>query len=135
MKCLQCATRLSNKGKICSTCSSRNWRKNNPIRYAYNNLKGHAKARGKEFTLTFEQFKEFAVKADYIAKKGRQSYSYHIDRKDETKGYTIDNIQILTNGENVRKYKQWRDSYYNNSSFCVATIKPQDPKDYEDCPF
>jgi len=32
------------------------WRKNNPIKYAYSNLRSHAKARGKDFTITLEYF-------------------------------------------------------------------------------
>jgi len=89
------------------------WRVKNPLRYAYGTLKNNSKRRGKEFNLTFQQFKEFAIKTDYINKKGRTGQNYHIDRIDETKGYTTDNIQCITNTENVKKYIRfkYRDQY------------------------
>lgn len=61
----------------------------------------------KEFKLTFEEFKKFAIETNYIQGKGKNKTSYHIDRIDETKGYTIDNIQVLTNSENVKKYNSY----------------------------
>lgn len=75
-----------------------------PDKYAYKNLKTNAKRRGKEFSLTFEEFIEFAIKHNYIAGKGITKTGLHIDRIDNRKGYTIDNIQVLTNSENIRKY-------------------------------
>jgi hypothetical protein len=49
------------KGNYCSTCYSRNWKKNNPIRYAYQTAKDNAKRRGKVFELSFEEYKEFVI--------------------------------------------------------------------------
>ncbi len=73
------------------------------MRKCYDDLKTNAKRRGKIFKLTFEQFKEFAIKVNLLHKRGRTSESYTIDRRDNKKGYTIDNIQMLTRGENTRK--------------------------------
>lgn len=84
--------------------SLRNWRKNNPEKYCFQTLRNNSKRRGKDFDLTFEQFLQFAAKTNYILGKGRTRESFHIDRIDESKGYTIDNIQVLTNAENVKKF-------------------------------
>lgn len=59
-----------------------------------------------------DQFKQFCVETKYMDVKGREKDNYHIDRIDENKGYHIDNIQILTNTENVKKYF---DHYYDES--------------------
>lgn len=83
--------------------SFRKWREKFPLRYAYNNFKQNAKRRKKEFSLTFEQFEQFALTVELVGKRGKTKDSYHIDRIDETKGYSIDNIQLLTCSENVIK--------------------------------
>ena len=73
------------------------------MRRCYRNLKISARRRGKAFDLTFEQFQTFAVETDYINKRGIQAYDYTIDRKDNKRGYVIDNIAILTNSQNASK--------------------------------
>lgn len=78
-------------------------RKANPMRCTYTNLKANAKRRGHAFDLTYEQFQQFCIATDYIAGKGRTKESYSIDRKDSTKGYTLDNIQRMSVSENSRK--------------------------------
>lgn len=102
MKCKKC--KRDTKGKKCGYCRLKKWRKDNPIKYAYSNLKNNAKQRGKFFDLTFEQFKKFAIKTEYIKKAGIKKNAYHIDRIDEYGGYTVDNIQLLTNSENSKKF-------------------------------
>jgi len=105
MLCIKCHQNESEKHrKTCSRCNYIQKKKSNPIRIAYTSLKYHAKERGKEFSLTIDQFKEFCVKSNYLNCKGIEKNSYHIDRIDESKGYEIGNIQLLTNTENVRKY-------------------------------
>ena len=105
MICIRCHDKESEKGrKTCSPCNYLQKKQSNPVRIAYTSLKCHAKERGKVFTLTLEQFKEFCVKSNYLNCKGIEKFSYHIDRVDETKGYDVGNIQLLTNTENIRKY-------------------------------
>ena len=76
--------------------------------YFYTKLKANAKQRGKEFTLTKEEFEAFCNETKYLELKGKSADSYTIDRIDASKGYSIDNIQILTlraNGlKGVRDY-------------------------------
>lgn len=130
-----CRNKAAAAGK-CNTCRSREWRKNNPIKYAYQNLKHNAKRRGKEFSITFDQFKEFCVKVDYLGKKGITAEGYHIDRIREEDGYHIDNIQLLQNSDNVKKYMTFvRDGRGKPENFKFKTaIEPEyDPA--EDLPF
>jgi hypothetical protein len=87
----------------CSKCRSRRWADKFPLHYAFKNLRVRARQRGKEFTLTREQYIEFAVKTDYAKLKGKTSLSLSIDRRDNSKGYTLENIQCLTLSENTRK--------------------------------
>ena len=75
----------------------------NPTGYAYHNLKGNAKRRGKEFKLTLKEFREFCIATGYINKKGKTKRKMSIDRIDCTKGYSIDNLQVLTVSANSRK--------------------------------
>lgn len=92
------------KGNYCHSCKKRRYKEKNPIRYAYNVLRNNAKRRNKDFQLSFEEFSKFCIKTNYLAGKGIFKESYHIDRIDENKGYIIDNIQILTNTQNIKKY-------------------------------
>lgn len=109
---MKCATHLCRhkvrKGHLrCSRCESQRWRKQHPVHAAYLALKANAKRRGKFFDLTLDQFEAFAVRTGYMKKKGIYQESWHIDRINEDGGYTIDNIQVLTNRQNVRKYLKY----------------------------
>lgn len=99
-----CRNKCGNKNPRCGKCDRRNRKLKNPLRSAYDVLKSNAKRRGKVFTITFEYFKKFAIRVDYIAKKGVTKYAYHIDRKNEELGYIPGNLQLLTNEKNVKKY-------------------------------
>ena len=105
MICVQCGLKQSEKGsRKCNSCNYKQKKKSNPIRIAYTSLKGHAKERCKEFNLTIEQFKVFCIESNYLNCRGIAKFSYHIDRIEETKGYEVGNLQLLTNIQNVRKY-------------------------------
>lgn len=97
-------------GRHCSTCRSRKCRESDPVRYAFNNLKAHAKARGILFTITLDQFRTFCHRVKYIGFSGRKADSFTIDRIHNDIGYHIDNIQVLKQAENTKKYfsYDWR---------------------------
>lgn len=105
---IKCATKncrkVAKSGKLCYSCKQRKYKENNPEYYAFYTLKNNAKRRGVVFGLTFLDFKKFAIKTNYMAKKGISSTSFHVDRIDERKGYFKNNIQVLTNSDNVKKY-------------------------------
>lgn len=100
----RCAKKTAKGAKHCSACRMRKYREQNPVKAAYDHLKYNAARRGHEFMLTIEQFKAFCVETNYIMGKGRTKESYSIDRIDNDKGYTIDNIRVLTVSENSKKY-------------------------------
>lgn len=93
----------ASKNVLCPKCRWRSWVEKSPLKAAFKTLRNHAKERGKEFTLTFEQFSAFAVKTDYLKRKGKTSLSLQIDRIRNEHGYHIWNIQAITLRENTRK--------------------------------
>lgn len=109
--------RKARSGKsICTTCDKKAWRKKFPMKAAFQTLRHNATRRGKPFSLTFAQFEKFCYETKYMAGKGRSSVSFTIDRVDNSKGYTADNIQMITKGENSRKKAKilmydWRTKY------------------------
>lgn len=108
MKCStkSCRRSAAKNRKQCHTCRSANYRKKHPIRSAYLNLKANSKRRGIEFTLTLDQFNDFCFVTEYVAGKGRSRDSFTIDRIDNSRGYTVDNIQVMTKSANSSKGKK-----------------------------
>jgi hypothetical protein len=123
----------ADRGKSCFACEKRNYRERHEMKDCYQHLKDNSKRRGKVFDLTFDEFERFAVKTNYLAGKGIRSNSYHIDRIDENGPYSIDNIQILTNIQNIRKFVRFKHrDEEGRISFEVVTVKP---RNYPDSPF
>jgi hypothetical protein len=133
-RCFICQKNEARKhGRQCNTCITNRYRKNNILRASFNTLKSNSKRRGKAFSLTFKQFCKFAVETDYITGKGRTAKSLTIDRKDESKGYTIDNIQILPNSANIKKYLEYKynhDKHEMQANLIISKIPI-----YDDVPF
>lgn len=97
------------KGRAeCQPCRWVRLKAANAVQAAFKNLRSNALRRKKTFELTLDQFTEFCTRTGYLAGKGILKDSYHIDRIDESKGYSIDNIQLLTNSQNVRKALEYR---------------------------
>lgn len=100
-----CRNAVKPRGKKCATCYSRIWREKNPTKAFYISQKAHAKARKIPFNITFEEFEKWAIKYKLIGHTGKTKYAYQVDRinEDDPRGYHIDNIQKLTQEENVAK--------------------------------
>lgn len=111
--------------------SNKKYRQKYPMKYAYMTLKHNAKRRGKEFTISFEYFKKFAIKVDYIDKKGINRDSYHIDRIKEDLGYIPGNLQLLKNVDNIKKYH--RSHHDGEKMVYKAELVKNEPAD--DVPF
>jgi len=92
--------------QFCAKCRGRKWRANNPIKYAYFGLKESARKRDIPFSLKFDEFKVWCEQTGCAAQKGIARLTDHCDRIDDSKGYEISNIQLLSEGENVRKQRQ-----------------------------
>ena len=101
---IRCTMATRKKNKMTNSELVKAWKMAHPLEYAYQTLKDNARRRGKEFSLTLEQFKRFCRKTDYISGKGKTKTSYSIDRIENDKGYTLKNIQILPLGENSKKH-------------------------------
>lgn len=99
-----CRKTFNSKGNICGGCRSRRYRAANPMMASYINLRANAKRRGKVFTITFEDFKEFCYETDYMVGKGRTKDCYSVDRDKEELGYIPGNLKMLTVGNNKKKH-------------------------------
>lgn len=94
-------------GTECPKCASRRYAREHPFRYHYNALKQNAKRRGKPFDLSFAEFKQIWLEhPEKWAEKKRWGHEcpWQMDRKDNTKGYTASNIEIISKSKNVIKY-------------------------------
>ena len=121
-----CRKRKVKGRKYCHSCIKKAYKEKHPVRYSYNSLKQNAKRRQKDFSLTFEEFEQFCYKTDYIRGAGKMSHSYSIDRIDSTKGYHIDNIQVLTLSQNSSKGRKvlLYDYQYPEHVTVVQTYNP-----------
>jgi hypothetical protein len=86
----------------------------NPERYLWKQAKKRAKDKNLEFTLILEDIKIpevcpiMGVKLEYVPYQ-YSDYSPSIDRIDSSKGYTIDNIQIISSIANRMKWASTRE--------------------------
>jgi hypothetical protein len=119
------------QGKMCGGCRSRKSRLADPVRYAFNNVKGRAARDGIPFTITLEDFRKWCVRVNYIGLKGKTLTGYNIDRRYEDIGYHIDNIACIKKLPNIKKYffYCWR-----SKSAKWVEIK-QEAEAVEDLPF
>lgn len=90
-------------GFICSRCLMLRWRANNPKRAAWNWLHRSAQKRDIPVKITFEQFVAWGDKHGYFDRKGRQKWNLTIERKDSTRGYELDNMEVLIMSANAAK--------------------------------
>lgn len=99
----RCTRKHSTRDRFCHKHRKRFQKDNNPLVYCYGYLKQNAKRRGKAFSLTIEEFKQFCNETGYLELKGKLRKSASIDRIDHTKGYSLDNIQVLSLSDNGKK--------------------------------
>lgn len=87
----------------CLPCTTRRYKAKHPFQYHYNAFRGNARRRGKDFTITLEEYKQFALAQGLFSPTGVKYPNRSIDRIDQSRGYHLDNIQVLTLSENSRK--------------------------------
>lgn len=90
--------------RFCHKCAHRYQKETNPLVYWYKSLKQNARRRGKEFSLTKEDFRFFCTSTGYLELKGKEGNKFSIDRIDPEKGYSLDNIQMITLSQNTSKH-------------------------------
>lgn len=101
--CSHCNNKPARYRKICHKHISDKFKEDNPIGFAFKVLKNNAKRRKISVEITKDEFTKWCIENDYIRLKGRFKDSLTIDRKISSIGYTYENMQILTNSQNVRK--------------------------------
>ena len=80
-----CKNRALKYRQLCATCRSRELKKKHPVTYFFNLLRINARIRGKELSITLDQFKQFAIENEYI--RGRyKTKTLSIDRIDASRG-------------------------------------------------
>lgn len=107
---------IARKGGLCHKHYARRLKERDPVLDRYNNFKGNARQRGKEFSITIEEFRDFCQRTGYIIDKGKRGQNATVDRIVNARGYHIDNIQLLTNRQNASK-------------------GAKTPEEYAECPF
>ena len=96
--------------KECHRCNKRAWRLRNPFKAAYSMCKANARKRksaqwpnGIPWEITFAAFTIWARRTQYLTRKGNETGSITIDRKDYQKGYVPGNLRAVTRKENCEK--------------------------------
>ena len=117
------------KRTVCYRCRGVWFRETHPLRYAFNALRNNARRRGKVFTLTFDQFRDFCEKNFYMEHKGTTSKSLHIDRIDPERGYEADNIQVLTAEDNIRKHFHDKERQHSSDTGSTGDREDDIPTD------
>lgn len=98
-----CRSRRGGPHRLCHAHRMAKWRAENPIKSQFNILRDSARKRRIEFSLTFEQFKSMCMSTNYHEQSGCEAHCLQVDRVDAVRGYSIDNIQIITTSENTAK--------------------------------
>lgn len=125
---------MSNKNES-TTIRKKEWRRKNPMKYAFNTLRNNAKRRGKEFTITFEYFKEFCFITKHMENKGIHRSGYGVDRIDPTKGYIPGNIRSIPNHINVSRHVRAVVDPDQRKIQFVTETNIEDPNQFDDVPF
>ena len=87
---------------FCARCRMRRFKAAHPLQYSFGKLRARAKERGHEFSLTFEDYCEFAKTTGYDKLKGKTAQSLSINRKNPSLGYEKTNVEAVTLSMNSR---------------------------------
>lgn len=91
------------KGNLCHKHYRRKLRASDPVQIRYADFCYKARSRGKENTITLEEFRNFCERTGYIITKGKRGQNATLDRRCNVHGYHIWNLQLLTNRQNASK--------------------------------
>lgn len=131
-KCQTKFCRNTTNGRTyCNTCRVKQWRKDNPFKYHYDNLRNRAKQRGKVFNLALEQFKLIWLcePEKWKLKLDTKECMWQMDRIEEDGAYEFDNIQIISKTKNIHKYIDHR------RQFQMSVTWSPTPEPEEQAPF
>lgn len=110
-RCHKCTGK---KKKYCDNHHKMAWRLGNPARAKFDNLRTHARARGRRFTITFADFLAVTDLQTYVDSSGTTKHCYSIDRIKNELGYTPGNLRVIPIGENSAK------SHFDKAAYVQA---------------
>lgn len=94
---------------VCNKCKRRRWRYNNPIKYIHSELCRSAKRRGIYFDIHPGEFIEFCLSNNLYERSSKFSKdTLTVDRIDPELGYTMSNIQVITQSENSKRNRVYQ---------------------------
>lgn len=99
----RCRAKRDGRGRLCAKHYKRLRRWKDPVAYAYSVTKCNARRRGKDFDISLEDWRTFCAATGYVEAKGRKASAASIDRIDNSRGYTLDNIRVISLSDNSRK--------------------------------
>jgi len=102
-KAYRCKCPRPAKDTLCRKHRHRYNKEANPLAYVYGILKSNARRRGKPFTITVEDFREFCEETNYLERRGKSGKDMSIDCKIQSLGYVKGNIRAISLSENSRK--------------------------------
>jgi len=94
---------VAKKGGLCHKHYMIKMKEKDPVLIRYNRFRSKSKQRGIENSVTLEEFRKFCKRTGYIIVKGRRGMNATIDRRCNTHGYHIWNMQLLTHKQNSSK--------------------------------
>lgn len=107
IKGICCAFRCKNKTKgsdrFCSKHRHRFSKQKDIVSYTYYLRQSRAKERGHSWDISLKDFRKWCKENNYIKNKGKKAGSASIDRIDPNKGYTYENMQVLSLSDNSVK--------------------------------
>lgn len=98
----RCRRPPKKKSCWCARCAGRIWARDHPLTYAYAKLRSNAKRRGHGFALTLQEFARLCEGTGYLESRGRMRDCLSIDRIDSRKGYSADNVRVVSVSMNSR---------------------------------
>lgn len=88
----------------CARCSSRLDRVNHPLKYTYRRLRASAVRRKLSFDISYGEFYLYCQEHNYYSRSAKFcAETLTFDRIDPEKGYSIANIQIVTQSVNAKR--------------------------------
>ena len=112
-----------------SSAADRRWMETNPEKCILRSSRSGAKARGIVHELTIDDIvlpaccPVFGVPFDLTKGKGRNDFSPSVDRIDNSKGYTRDNIQIISTLANSMKNKATKEQLIQFANWIKHTYE------------
>lgn len=102
---------VKKKGGLCHKHYHRRNRERDPVAQRYMQFRSKSKSRRIENSVTLNQFRKFCIDNDYIVVKGRRGKNATIDRRCNTHGYHIWNMQVLSHRDNSIKGDSYSDNF------------------------